>query len=235
MTQIVKTVKTPVVKARRGWDSRELMFQNARNLDKNQAAKIALPHALIDHAIYSVKYVGALTRIEMFEKSDDPTVALRNIKGGMLDAGEPFACAAMILLSGNYDGSGVDYSADALKTRYALVHDYIANGHFTLKIDNGNVIVAEDVPNQLFLTQQVEERIVKNSGVVQATGDTSGTTVVGAFSNIIGQSDVPIGYFEFDNPFIIKPQRFIDLVIEWGSAAPAGEYMKAIMVGSKLK
>jgi hypothetical protein len=190
--------------------------------------------SVIDGALYAVKYIGGLSRIEMFVDDDNQKVGVTNVSGGKLEKGEPFACTGLVVLSGNYDGSPEDLS-DLLRTDFGIIHPHLRNGHFKFMV-NQNRLVADQLTNEVFVTHRIRSRVTRNDGtVVNALASGEGTAYVGGFSEMISNGEGRVGYYEFDNPIIIETQNRMDLVFEWGLAAPQGEYMKVILLGSKVK
>jgi hypothetical protein len=65
----------------------------------------------------------------------------------------------------------------------------------------------------------------------------NGTTLIQNAScelfNTTGQT-VPLGFFELDNPKLIKDQQTIEFNVEWGANAPDNTYLKAILRGTTI-
>lgn len=63
----------------------------------------------------------------------------------------------------------------------------------------------------------------------------NGTTLIQNASNELfntsGQT-LPVGHYRLDNPKLIKDQQTIEFNLEWGSNAPAGTFVKAILRGT---
>lgn len=51
--------------------------------------------------------------------------------------------------------------------------------------------------------------------------------------NTTGQV-IPVGHYSLDNPKLIKDQQTIEFNLEWGSNAPAGTFVKAILRGTVI-
>ncbi len=228
---VTKREAVPVVK--RGDNSRQVLTNcNCPQLSEEDKKAIAT-RSIIDSSPYATKYVGGATRIQIFQDDDAKKVGVTNLSGAMLDKGEPFACTGIVIETGNFDGS-VEDEADMLKTKFGQAHDYVFNGEVTMKINNGRKVVLDRLPADVFKTHQTISNVLSNNGAVEETftaaADKSAVSIATA---VIGRGRV--GYFEFDNPIVIPTGQKIDLDLEWGAALPQGTYMRAKLIGSKVK
>lgn len=231
------TRKVAVPRTKRGWNSTSVFTSRKNKMSKTERAAVEdTSKNIIDAAFYAVKYVGDEHRVEMFSDNDMKKTGITNVSSGKLEKGEPFACTGMILLTGNYDGTGED-PADAIRANYGQIHELVRNGHFKFTV-NGGIVVVDDLPNDVFATHRTIERVVMDNGhVADPVADPAdvGTRFVGGMIETLSTGASHIGHFEFDNPVIIETQSAMDLVVEWGADLPTGTYMKVILLGSKVK
>ena len=215
----------------RGKDSYAAYLKTNKCLSENDKQAI-LNKRFIDAVIYKSLTISGLNRVEVFKANDDLEIGITNINGGRLPKGEPFTATGMVLLSSIAAGEEWD---DIRKSRFGIIHEHIRNGHFSLKI-GGDQIVAERINNEVFVTHSAETKLVLNDGtLIDPLAVGSGTAVVSAAQAVFQNADRAMGFYQFDNPFTIPTDTFIDLVVEWGSAAPANAALKVMLVGGKMR
>jgi len=65
----------------------------------------------------------------------------------------------------------------------------------------------------------------------------NGATLIQNASNELFNTSgqvIPVGHYRLDNPKLIKDQQTIEFNLEWGSNAPTGTYVKAILRGTVI-
>lgn len=238
----IQTVKKPVLKTRpeivqavpvvsRGKDSFAAYLKTNHCLSENDKQAIQNKR-FIDAVIYKSLTISGLNRVEVFKANDDLEIGITNINGGRLPKGEPFTVTGMVMLSSI--AGGVEWD-DIKKSKFGIIHEHIRNGHFSLKI-GGDQIVAERINNEVFVTHSAETKLVVNDGtLIDPLAVGAGTAVVAAAQAVFQNTDRAMGFYQFDNPFTIPTDTFIDLVVEWGAAAPVNAALKVMMVGGKMR